>query len=78
MVIADRGSQDEGETELRAAQRAARQLLCTCRQDIVEFWRDVWRFARIVVAQIIEGNVNNELVNWLQGSHRIRLQTTPA
>src|SRR5215472_10085214 len=70
-AIAYRGSQDERQTELRAAQRTSRQLLGAGRHDVVELRRDVWGLARVAVAQIVERNVDDEAVDRSQIRHAL-------
>src|SRR5262249_28495301 len=65
-MIAHVRGQDERQTELRAAQRGARELLGAGRHDVVELGRDVLGLARVVVARIVEGDVHDEAVYWAQ------------
>ena len=61
--------QDEGQTELRAAERRARQLRGAGLHDVVELGRDVRGLAGVVVAEIVEGDIDHESVDGLQWRH---------
>jgi hypothetical protein len=71
VTLARIGGQDECQTELRAAQRVARDGSGTGCHDVVELGRDVVGFARVIVTHIIERDIDNEPVNWPQVLHRI-------
>src|SRR2546430_812345 len=63
-LIANDHGQDKRQAELRAAERGARDLRGARRHDVVELGWDVRGFARVVVAQIIDGDIDNKRINW--------------
>jgi hypothetical protein len=62
-------AQDEGQAELRTAQRAAGELFGARRHHVVKLWRDVPGFAGVAIAEVVDHDIDDELVNRLQALH---------
>ena len=68
-MLADVCGQDQRETELRTAQRGPRDFARPRLHDVVKLGRHVMGLARIAIAEVIQRDINDELVNRLKWAY---------